>query len=219
LTPSWGSIIRFIFVVFSAGGGSQFVTPFHGVRLRRPAGPQMMVFAGSDRGSERAAPAEYLQELVADHKSSTRVFAGSEESVAIISPWASTNCCCRATTISHFGGSAAPAATFFYSRDRAGKHPERLRRRLRGIQHSLQPGATAGFDHRSRMLGACQTKAVRACRRHREGRATKTSALISPIAFMAVQTIDASSWWSARSYGAWPEERLAERRTGYAARR
>jgi hypothetical protein len=123
------------------------VTPFHGVRLRRPAGPQMMVFAGSDRGGERAAPAEYLQELVADHKSSTRVFAGSEESVAIISPCASTNCCCRATTISHFGGSAAPAAMFFYSKDRAGKHPERLRRRLRGIQHSLQAGATVGSDH------------------------------------------------------------------------
>ena len=42
-----------------------------------------------------------------------------------------------------FGGSAAPAAVFFYSRDRAGEHPEQ---HLAGYCGILQADAYAGFN-------------------------------------------------------------------------
>jgi hypothetical protein len=57
-----------------------------------------------------------------------------------------------------------------------------------GVQHGLQAGANAGSDHRSgmRVRGA----SLRACR-HRLDGARQDEALISPIAFEAVQKIDA----------------------------
>ena len=42
-------------------------------------------------------------------------------------------------------------------------------RRLCRVQHALRGGSKAGTDHGSRMLGPCQTQAVRACRHRREG--------------------------------------------------
>jgi transposase len=61
-----------------------------------------------------------------------------------------------------FGGRDPPAAIFFYSRDRAGGHPERHLASYAGL---MQADAYAGFnrlyegsqgrsDHRGRVLGA-----------------------------------------------------------------
>ena len=77
-----------------------------------------------------------------------------------------------------FGGKAPPAAVFFYSPDRASIHPEQ---HLAGYCGILQADAYAGFNTlyepdrkpgpitRSRLLGACATQAVRACRHRFEG--------------------------------------------------
>jgi hypothetical protein len=144
-----------------------------------------MLFARCDRGGERDAWAEYLQGLAAEHKSRLRSSRmGIDE---LLLSWA---------TISHFGESAAPAAMFFYSRDRAGKHPERLRPTPTRQSAQSASRSDCRVRSRSRILGACQTKSCSSLPTSPRRLRDKTSALISPIALAAVQRIDASSWWN-----------------------
>ena len=102
-----------------------------------------------------------------------------------------------------FGGSAPPAAVFYYSRDRAGAHPQRHLETYAGI---LQADAYGGYNklyEAGRRPGpiqeaACWVHARRKffvladlaanARRKAQG---KTSAVISPMAFEAVRRIDA----------------------------
>ena len=102
-----------------------------------------------------------------------------------------------------FGGPAPPAAVFYYSRDRAGEHPQRHLEKYAGI---LQADAYGGYnklyesDRRPGPIqeAACWVHARRKffvladlaanARRKAQG---KTSVVISPIAFEAVRRIDA----------------------------
>jgi transposase len=101
-----------------------------------------------------------------------------------------------------FGGPAPPAAVFYYSRDRAGEHPQRHLAKYAGI---LQADAYSGYnklyegDRRPGPIkeAACWVHARRkffvladlatSARRKAQG---KTAAVISPIAFEAVRRID-----------------------------
>ena len=102
-----------------------------------------------------------------------------------------------------FGGKDPPAAVFYYSRDRAGEHPQR---HLAGYTGILQADAYGGYsklyDARRApgpvteaacwvMRGAsssCWRTSNRDARRKAQG---KKPAVISPMAFEAVQRIDA----------------------------
>jgi transposase len=98
-----------------------------------------------------------------------------------------------------FGGADPPAAVFFYSPDRDGAHPER---HLAGYNGILQADAYAGFNalYRPERPGGPITEAP--CWAHARRKLFeladiaskargKTSAIISPIAFAAVQKFDA----------------------------
>jgi transposase len=119
-----------------------------------------------------------------------------------------------------FGGRDPPAAVFFYSPDRASIHPER---HLAGYCGILQADAYAGFNrlyepdrrpgpiteagcwaHARRKLFELADIAAQA--RHQK------PAAISPIAFEAVQKIDAIFAAERSINGKPPEERLAVRR-------
>jgi transposase len=118
-----------------------------------------------------------------------------------------------------FGGAAAPAAVFFYSPDRGGAHPER---HLAGYSGILQADAYAGFNtlYKPDRQGGPIIEA--ACWAHARRKffeladiaskaRAKTSAVISPIAFEAVQKIDAIFMLERSINGSSPEERLAAR--------
>jgi transposase len=118
-----------------------------------------------------------------------------------------------------FGGDAAPAALFFYSRDRAGEHPER---HLAGYCGILQADAYAGFNalyKPERMPGpiieaACWAHARRKFFELADIASTarnKFSPVISPIAFEAVQKIDAIFMVERSINGSSAAERLAVR--------
>ena len=119
-----------------------------------------------------------------------------------------------------FGGDAPPAAMFFYSCDRTSIHPER---HLAGYSGILQADAYAGFNalyapdrqpgpiteagcwaHARRKLFELADIASQA----RDGK----PAMISPIAFAAVQKFDAIFALERTINGLSPEERLAVRR-------
>ena len=77
-----------------------------------------------------------------------------------------------------FGGRDPPAAVFFYSRDRAGDHPERHLngyagdppgRCLCGLQPALCGRPSSGADYGGCLLVARRTQILCARRRHREG--------------------------------------------------
>ena len=118
-----------------------------------------------------------------------------------------------------FGGAAAPAAVFFYSPDRGGEHPER---HLAGYAGILQADAYAGFNtvYKPERKPGPITEA--ACWAHARRKffeladiaskaRSKTSAVISPIAFEAVQKIDAVFMLEREINGLSPAERLAAR--------
>jgi transposase len=119
-----------------------------------------------------------------------------------------------------FAGQAPPAAVFFYSRDRAGIHPER---HLAGYCGILQADANAGFNtlyepdrkpgpiteagcwaHARRKLFELADIASKA--RNRK------PATISPIAFEAVRKFDAIFMLERSINGLSPEARVAARR-------
>ena len=119
-----------------------------------------------------------------------------------------------------FGGAAPPAAVLFYSPDRGGVHPER---HLAGYSGILQADAYAGFNtlYRPERKPGPITEA--ACWAHARRKffeladitaraRDKTSAAISPIAFAAVQKIDAIFMVERSINGLSPAERVAVRR-------
>jgi transposase len=119
-----------------------------------------------------------------------------------------------------FAGTAPPAAVYFYSPDREGVHPER---HLAGYTGILQADAYAGFNalYASERQPGPITEAP--CWAHARRKffeladvaskaRGKTSAIISPIAFAAVQKFDAVFAAERMINGSSPAERVAIRR-------
>ena len=123
-----------------------------------------------------------------------------------------------------FGGRDPPAAVFFYSADRASMHPERHLEAYSGI---LQADAYAGFGalyERGRPAGPITEAPCWAHARRKffeladvasKARNPRRST-ISPLAFIAVQKIDAIFMAERSINGLAPEQRLAARRTDIA---
>jgi transposase len=123
-----------------------------------------------------------------------------------------------------FGGSAAPAAVYFYSPDRSGEHPER---HLAGYSGILQADAYAGFNTVYKperepgpiIEAGCWSHARRKFFELADIASTargKTKPAISPIAFEAVQKIDAIFMLERSINGLTPRERLTARRSDIA---
>ena len=123
-----------------------------------------------------------------------------------------------------FGGVAAPAAVFFYSPDRGGEHPER---HLAGYAGILQADAYAGFNTVYKPERKPGPIIEAACWAHARRKffeladiaskaRGKTLAVISPIAFEAVQKIDAVFTLEREINGLSPAERVAARRNDVA---
>jgi transposase len=119
-----------------------------------------------------------------------------------------------------FGGKAAPAAVFFYSPGRDGKHPVR---HLTGYTGILQADAYAGFNALYEPLRQPGPIMEAACWAHARRKffeladvASKargqTATIISPIAFAAVQKFDAVFATERAINGLLPTEREAARR-------
>jgi transposase len=119
-----------------------------------------------------------------------------------------------------FGGADPPAAVFFYSPDRGGAHPEQ---HLAGYSGILQADAYGGFNalyEPERKPGPITEAACWAHARRKlfeladvaSKARNKTSAVISPIAFAAVQKFDAVFMLERSINGLSPDERLAVRR-------
>jgi transposase len=123
-----------------------------------------------------------------------------------------------------FGGAAAPAAMFYYSRDRGGAHPQGHLARWRGI---LQADAYGGYEQLYKAVrpsgpiheAACWAHGRRkffeladidaVARRKAKGRKPQ---VISPLALEAVQRIDALFAIEREINGHGAEERLTARR-------
>jgi transposase len=119
-----------------------------------------------------------------------------------------------------FGGADPPAAVFFYSPDRAGEHPQQ---HLTGYSGILQADAYGGFEalyQPERKPGPITEAACWAHARRKlfeladvtSKARNKTSAVISPIAFAAVQKFDAIFAAERSINGLPPAQRLAVRR-------
>jgi len=119
-----------------------------------------------------------------------------------------------------FGGADSPAAVFFYSPDRSGQHPER---HLAGYAGILQADAYAGFNTVYKPERKPGPIIEAACWAHARRKffeladiaskaRSKTSAVISPFAFEAVQKIDAVFMLERSINGLSPQERIAARR-------
>jgi transposase len=119
-----------------------------------------------------------------------------------------------------FGGTDPPAAVYFYSPDRGGAHPEQ---HLAGYSGILQADAYGGFNalyEPQRMPGPITQAACWAHARRKlfeladvaSNARNKTSAVISPIAFAAVQKFDAMFALERGINGLPPDQRLAARR-------
>jgi transposase len=123
-----------------------------------------------------------------------------------------------------FGGTAAPAAVYFYSPDRSGEHPERHLAEYTGI---LQADAYAGFNTVYKperepgpiIEAACWAHARRKFFELADIASTargKSKPTISPIAFEAVQKIDAIFMLERSINGLTSQERLTARRSDIA---
>jgi transposase len=119
-----------------------------------------------------------------------------------------------------FGGVDPPAAVYFYSPDRGGAHPEQ---HLAGYAGILQADAYGGFNalyEADRKPGpiteaACWAHARRKLFELADAASkarNKSSAVISPIAFAAVQKFDAIFALERAINGLSPDQRLAMRR-------
>jgi len=119
-----------------------------------------------------------------------------------------------------FGGATPPAAVYFYSPDRGGAHPEQ---HLAGYAGILQADAYGGFNalyEAERKPGpiteaACWAHARRKLFELADAASkarNKSSAMISPIAFAAVQKFDAIFALERAVNGLSPDQRLAMRR-------
>jgi transposase len=123
-----------------------------------------------------------------------------------------------------FGGTAPPAAVYFYSPDRGGEHPER---HLAGYTGILQADAYAGFNTVYKperkpgpiLEAGCWSHARRKFFELADIASTargKRKPLISPIAFEAVRKIDAIFMLERSINGLTPRERLTARRSDVA---
>jgi transposase len=119
-----------------------------------------------------------------------------------------------------FGGAAPPAAVYFYSPDRGGAHPAQ---HLAGYAGILQADAYGGFNalyEAERKPGpiteaACWAHARRKLFELADAASkarNKSPAVISPIAFAAVQKFDAIFALERAVNGLSPDQRLAMRR-------
>jgi transposase len=118
-----------------------------------------------------------------------------------------------------FGGRAPPAAVFFYSRDRAGEHPER---HLKGYMGILQADAYAGFNRlyaSDRRPGPITEASCWSHGRRKffvladvTAKASGKLAAIAPLALEAVKRIDAIFDIEREINGCPTEERLVVRR-------
>jgi transposase len=118
-----------------------------------------------------------------------------------------------------FAGPAPPAAMFFYSRDRTGEHPER---HLHGYAGILQADAYAGFNRLCEAGRKPGPITVASCWAHGRrklfeladvtAKASGRLAVIAPLAFAAVQRIDAIFDVEREINGRSVEERRAVRR-------
>src|SRR6202051_4921416 len=119
-----------------------------------------------------------------------------------------------------FGGADPPAAVYFYSPDRGGAHPEQ---HLAGYSGILQADAYSGFTalyEPQRRPGPITEAACWAHARRKlfeladvaSKARNNSSAVISPIAFVAVQKFDAIFALERGINGLSPEQRLAVRR-------
>lgn len=119
-----------------------------------------------------------------------------------------------------FGGADPPAAVYFYSPDRGGAHPEQ---HLAGYSGILQADAYSGFNalyEPQRRPGPITEAACWAHARRKlfeladvaSKARNNSSAVISPIAFAAVQKFDAIFALERGINGLSPEQRLAVRR-------
>jgi len=119
-----------------------------------------------------------------------------------------------------FGGADPPAAVYFYSPDRGGAHPEQ---HLAGYSGILQADAYSGFNalyEPQRRPGPITEAACWAHARRKlfeladvaSKARNNSSAVISPIAFVAVQKFDAIFALERGINGLSPEQRLAVRR-------
>jgi transposase len=118
-----------------------------------------------------------------------------------------------------FGGRDPPAAVFRFSRDRGGEHPERHLTRYAGI---LQADAYAGFNKLYMAERKPGPITFAACWSHARrpffiladvmSKARgKKPIVVSPLAFEAVQRIDAIFAWERSINGLPPDQRLAVR--------
>ena len=119
-----------------------------------------------------------------------------------------------------FGGADPPAAVYFYSPDRRGAHPQQ---HLAGYSGILQADAYSGYvalyeaDRKPGPIteAACWAHARRKCFELADVASkarNNSSAVISPIAFVAVQKFDAIFALERGINGLSPEQRLAVRR-------
>ena len=119
-----------------------------------------------------------------------------------------------------FGGADPPAAVYFYSPDRGGVHPER---HLAGYCGILQADAYGGFNALYEPVRRPGPITQAACWAHARRKlfeladvASKvrnnTSAVISPLAFAAVQKFDAIFALERGIHGLSPNQRVAARR-------
>jgi transposase len=124
-----------------------------------------------------------------------------------------------------FGGGAPPAAAFFYSPDRGGSHPAQ---HLAGYAGILQADAYGGFTALYKPERAPGPITEAACWAHARRKLfeladiaskprSKTQALISPIAFAAIEKFDAVFMMERSINGLSPAERLAVRRKDIAS--
>ena len=108
-----------------------------------------------------------------------------------------------------FGGSAAPAAVFFYSRDRAGVHPEE---HLKGYSGLMQADAYAGFNRLYELKRKPGPIVEAACWAHARRKFFDLARLQkSPIAIEAVHRIDALFAIECEINGASPARRADAR--------
>jgi len=123
-----------------------------------------------------------------------------------------------------FGGTAPPAAVYFYSPDRRGEHPER---HLAGYAGILQADAYAGFNTVYKPERKPGPIIEAGCWSHARRKFFEladiasmargnTKPVISPIAFEAVQKIDAIFMLERSINGLTPRERLTARRSDIA---
>jgi len=167
-----------------------------------------------------------LYELIKDHVFAAERIHGDDTTVPVLAKVK-----CRTGRLwtyvrddQPFGGAAAPAAVFFYSPDRGGEHPER---HLAGYAGILQADAYAGFNTVYKPERKPGPIIEAACWAHARRKffeladiaskaRGKTSSVISPIAFAAVQKIDAVFMLERAINGLSPAERLAARRNDIA---